>query len=155
MLQTSGKPNHVVGATKSGYTKPCARVLAPGAQHAQNHVHTHNESPATPFHKRTTWYPFATTLATPHYPVFTDSHSPLYGMLVFLLHFMTNTFFSTFLSLSPPCSASTLLLNHTTGPIPWLLTQILVIPPPSSFSCLPDLGWGRAQRIMFLSRFLV
>ena len=52
-LQTSGKPNHVVGAAKSGYTKPCARVLKPGAQLAQNHVHTHNQSPVTPFHKRT------------------------------------------------------------------------------------------------------
>ena len=46
--------------------------------------------------------PFRNYTATSHYPVFTDKHSLLYGMLTFLLHFMTNTFLSTFLPLSPP-----------------------------------------------------
>ena len=55
-LQTSGKPNHVVQATNSGYTKPCARILAPGAQHVPNHVFTLIQSPTTPFHNRTTSY---------------------------------------------------------------------------------------------------
>ena len=63
------------------------------------------------------FFPFATIPATPHYPVFTDRYSPQYGMLTFLLHFMTNTFFSTFLRFSPPPSASTLFLNHTASPI--------------------------------------
>ena len=46
--------------------------------------------------------PFATKQATmPHYPEFTDRYSAQYGMLLFSLHFMTNTFFSTFL-LPPP-----------------------------------------------------
>ena len=53
MLQTSGTPNHVVQATNSGYTKPRARILALGAQHVPNHMPTLNQSPATPFHKRT------------------------------------------------------------------------------------------------------
>ena len=56
VLQTSGKPNHVVRATNSGYTKPRALILAPGAQHVPNHVLTLNQSPTTPFHNRTTWY---------------------------------------------------------------------------------------------------
>ena len=51
-LQT-GIPNHVVQATNSGYTKSRACILAPGAQHVPNYVPTHNQSPATPFHKRT------------------------------------------------------------------------------------------------------
>ena len=106
-------------------------------------------------------FPFATIPATPYYPLFTDSYSPQYGMLMFLLHFMTNTFFSAFLPLSPPPSASTLFLNHTAGPIPCTpqsltpLTKILVIPPPSFLSHSPDLGCVGAQRIMFPGRFLV
>ena len=53
-VQTSSKPNHVVRATNSGYTKPRALILAPGAQHVPNHVLTLNQSPTTPFHNRTT-----------------------------------------------------------------------------------------------------
>ena len=53
-LQTSGEQNHVVRATKSGYPKPRACVLTPGAQHVPNHVLTLNQSPTTPSHKRTT-----------------------------------------------------------------------------------------------------
>ena len=64
------------------------------------------------------FFPFATIPATPHYLVLTDRHSPQYGMLTFLLHFMTKTFFWTFLALSPPLSTSTLFLNHTASPIP-------------------------------------
>ena len=67
----------------------------------------------------TIFFPFATIPATPHYPVSTDRYSPHYGMLTFLLYFMTNTFFSTFLPLSPPPSASTSFLNHTAGPLPF------------------------------------
>ena len=63
------------------------------------------------------FFPFATIPATPHYLVLTDRHSPQYGMLTFLLYFMTNTFFWTFLTLSPPPSTSTLFLNHTASPI--------------------------------------
>ena len=62
-------------------------------------------------------FPFETIPATPHYPVFTDRCSLQYGMLTFLLHFMTNTFFSTFLPLSPSLSAFTLFLNQTASPI--------------------------------------
>ena len=54
--QTSGLPDHVVLTTNSWYTKPRARILAPGAQHVPNHMPTLNQSPATPFHKRTPWY---------------------------------------------------------------------------------------------------
>ena len=52
-LQTSGKLSHMVRATKSGYTKPRAHVLAPRAQHVPNYVPTLNHSPTTPFHRRT------------------------------------------------------------------------------------------------------
>ena len=53
-LGTSGKPNHIVRATNSEYTKPRTHFLAPGAQDLPNHVPTLNQSPTTPFHKRTT-----------------------------------------------------------------------------------------------------
>ena len=106
--------------------------------------------------------PFRNYTATSYYPVFTDRHSLLYGMLTFLLHFMTNTFFSTFLPLSPPPSASTLFLNHTVSPIQCtppslnpLTKKSLVITPPSSPSHSPDLGCVGAQTIMLLGRFLV
>ena len=71
------------------------------------------------------FFPFATIPVTPHYPVFNDRYSPQYGMLTFLLHFMTNTFFSTFLPLSLPPSAFTSLLNHTAGPIPCMLPSLI------------------------------
>ena len=77
------------------------------------------------------FFPFATTPAAPHYPVFTDRHSSQYDMLTFLLHVMTNTFFSTFLPLSPPPSAFTSLLNHTAGPIPCMLPSLT---PHTNFS---------------------
>ena len=77
------------------------------------------------------FFPFATIPATPHYPVFFDRHSPQYGMLTFLLHFMTNTFFSTFLPLSPAPSAFTSLLNHTAGPILCMLPSLT---PYTNFS---------------------
>ena len=70
------------------------------------------------------FFPFATIPARPHYPVFTDRYSRQYGMLTFLLHFMINTFFSTFLPLSPPPSVFTSLLNHTAGPIPCMLPSL-------------------------------
>ena len=105
------------------------------------------------------FFPFATIPATPHYPVFTDRYSPQYGMLTFLLHFMTNTFFSTFLPLSPPLLPPRYWIIQPVQSRaryhPWLLTQISVIPPPSSLSHSPDLGCVGAQRIMFLGRFLV
>ena len=105
------------------------------------------------------FFPFATIPATPHYPVFTDRYSPQYGMLMFLLHFMTNTFFSTFLPLSPPLLPPRYWIIQPVQSRaryhPWLLTQISVIPPSSSLSHSPDLGCVRAQRIMFLGRFLV
>ena len=107
------------------------------------------------------FFPFATIPATSHYPIFTDRHSLQYGMLTILLHFITNTFFLTFLPLSPPPSASTLFLNHTASPIPCtppslnpLTKKTLVIPPPSSPSHSPDLGCVGAQRIILLGRFL-
>ena len=55
-LQISGKPNHVVWATNGGCTQPHARILALAIQHLPNHLPTLNQSPTTPFHKRTTWY---------------------------------------------------------------------------------------------------
>ena len=106
------------------------------------------------------FFPFATIPETPHYLVLTDRHSPQYGMLTFLLHFMTNIF-----DIPPPFhspSASTLFLYHIASPIPCtppsltpLKKIILVIPPSSCPSHSPDLGCVRAQRTMFLGRFLV
>ena len=55
-LQTSGKPNHVVQATNSVYTKPRASTPTPGAQHVPNHVPTLNQSLTTPFHESPTLY---------------------------------------------------------------------------------------------------
>ena len=108
------------------------------------------------------FFPHATISATPHYLVFTDRHSQQYGMLTFLLHFMTNTFFLKFLALSSPPSASTLFLNHTVSPIPCtppslnaLTKKMFAVPLPSSPIHSPDLGCVRAQRIILLGRFLV
>ena len=108
------------------------------------------------------FFPYATIPATPHYLVFTDRHSQQYGMLTFLLHFMTNTFFLKFLALSSPPSASTLFLNHTVSPIPCTPPSLTPFtennfsdPTPSPPSHSPDLGCVGAQRIMFLGRFLV
>ena len=55
-LQTSNIPNHVVRATDSGYTKPHAHILAPGALHVQKNMHTLDQSTVTSFHKRTPWH---------------------------------------------------------------------------------------------------
>ena len=63
------------------------------------------------------FFPFATIPATPRYLLLTDRHSPQYGMFMLLLHFMTNTFFWTFVTLSRPLSTSTLFPNHTASPI--------------------------------------
>ena len=136
VVQTSGKPNHVVRATSSGYTKPRA-IFSPQQHsmhqttcpHSTNHLQRHSTkgqhdtlygSIALPFKYSVfvIFFPFATIPATPHYLGLTDRHSLQYGMFTFLLHFMTNTFFWTFLTLSPPPSTSTLFLNHTASPIP-------------------------------------
>ena len=108
------------------------------------------------------FFPFAAIPVTPQYLVFTDRHSQQYCMLTFLLHFMTNTFFSTFLPLSSPPSASILFLNHTASPIPCtppFLTPLtknnFSDPIPISPSHSSGLGCVGAQRIMFLGRFLV
>ena len=77
------------------------------------------------------FFPFAIIPATPHYPAFTYRYSPQYGMLTFLLHFMTNTFFSTFLPVSPPAFVSTLLLNHAAGRILCMLPSLT---PHTNFS---------------------
>ena len=136
VLQTSGKPNHVVGAINSGYTKPRATFLPQEHSmyqttclHSTNHLQHHSTkgqhdtlygSIALPFKYGVfaIFFLFATIPATPHYLGLTDRHSLQYGMFTFLLHFMTNTFFWTFLTLSPPPSTSTLFLNHTASPIP-------------------------------------
>ena len=55
-LQTLGIPNHVVCVTNSGYTKPRARILAPGALHVPKQVHTLDQSTVTSFRKRTRWH---------------------------------------------------------------------------------------------------
>ena len=78
------------------------------------------------------FFPLATIPGTPHYPVFTDRYSPQYGILMFLLYFMTNTLFSTFFPLSPPPSASTLFLNHTAGPFPCTIPSLT--PPIKDFT---------------------
>ena len=62
----------------------------------------------------------------PHYPEFTDRYSAQYGMLLFSLHFMTNTFFSTFL-LPPPISPLPLRFSIT-HPVHYLHTCCLVGP---------------------------
>ena len=98
--------------------------------------------------------PFATIPATPHYSLSSIHY-------VFSTVWYVNiTFFSTFLPLSTPLSASNLFLNHTASPIkctPPSLTPdpILVILSPSSFSHSLNLGCVGAQSIMFLGRFLV
>ena len=102
-------------------------------------------------------FPSATTPAMPHYPEFTDRYSPQYSMLSFSFHFMTNTFLQL---PSPPLFHCTSFLNHTASlildtTIPDPTDKTLIAPPPPSLSHLPDLGCVGAQRIMFLSRFLV
>ena len=135
VLQTSGKLNHVVRATNSGYTKP--RVAFSHQEysmhqttcpHSTNHLQHHSTKGQHdtlmgqlryPLNSQVLaiFFPFATIPATPHYLLLTDRHSPQYGMFMFLLHFMTNTFFWTFVTLSPPSSTSTLFLSHTASPI--------------------------------------
>ena len=56
------------------------------------------------------FFPFATKPPMPHYPEFTDRYSSQYSMLMFLMHFMTNTF-SRYSFLSPS-STFTLFLNY-------------------------------------------
>ena len=58
MLQTPGKPNHMVWHThtKREYTKPCVRFSAQGALNASNHVSTFHQSTVILLHKRTSWY---------------------------------------------------------------------------------------------------
>ena len=55
MLQT-GIPNHVVWATNSGCTNPCACIFAARALDVPNHMPTLDQSIVTSFHKRTPWY---------------------------------------------------------------------------------------------------
>ena len=100
--------------------------------------------------------PFATTPATPEDPEFTDRYSPQYGILFFSFHFMTNTFFATFLH----PTTSTSFLNHTANPICDatildLTGKISVAPLLPSLSHSPDLDCVGFQKIMFLGRFLV
>ena len=180
-LGTSGKPNHIVRATNSEYTKPRyplsrARSTTFTKPRAHTEPITYNTIPQKdniiPYMAQLRYFlnsqplviffPFATIPATSHYPVFTDTHSLLYGMLTILLHFITNTFFLTLLPLSPPPSASTLFLNHTVSPIPCtppslnaLTKKMFAVPLPSSPIHSPDLGCVRAQRIILLGRFLV
>ena len=121
-LQTSGIPNHVVWATNSSYTKPrthtqpitCNTIPQKDTTipyMAQSRYHLNSQVLAS-------FFPFATIPATPHPQAFTDRYSPQYGLLAFLLHFMTNTFFLTFLPLSHPPFGSTSFLNHTAGSVP-------------------------------------
>ena len=97
----------------------------------------------------------ATIPTTPHYPEFTDRYSPQYGRLSFSLHFVIHTaFLPSFphfhiLSQSQGCSRP----MHATIPDP--TDKMLVSLPPTSFSHSPDSDGVRAQRIMFLGRFLV
>ena len=84
----------------------------------------------------TLFLPFSTILAMPHYPLFTDRHSPQYVMLTSLLHFMSNTFFSTFLPLFPYplqfhlISQSYIQPNLMLVTIPDPYDKILLISPP-------------------------
>ena len=132
-LQTADTPNHVVRATNSGQTclHFCARSTAYTKPRAHTQPFTCNTIPRKdtmiPYMAQSRYplnssvlaifFPFATIPATPHHPVSTDRYSLLYGTLTFLLHFMTNTFFSTFLPLYSLPFASTSLLIHTAGPI--------------------------------------
>ena len=47
------------------------------------------------------WFSSPDILPFGNYPEFNDRYCPQYGMLTFLMHFMANTFFSTFLPLYP------------------------------------------------------
>ena len=94
-LQSAGIPNHVVwehSMYQTTYT------------HSTNHLQHHSTkghhdtlygSITLPFNSQVLaiFFPFATIPATPHYPVSTDRYFLQYGMLTFLLHSMTNTFF--------------------------------------------------------------
>ena len=107
-LHSAGTPNHVVwehSMYQTTYT------------HSTNHLQHHSTkghhdtlygSITLPFNSQVLaiFFPFATIPATPHYPVSTDRYSPQYGMLTFLLHSMTNTFFFDILPLSPPLPLS-------------------------------------------------
>ena len=105
------------------------------------------------------FFPFATIPAMPHYPEFTDRCPPQYGMLRFLLHFMTNTYFFDIPLLPPICfhliSQSHSRSSLVPATIPDPTYKILVTLHPSCLSHSPDLGCVGAQRIMFLCRFLV
>ena len=101
------------------------------------------------------FFPFATIPATMlHYPVFTGSYSPHYGMLLFSLHFMTNT---PFFGIHP-------LLLSPRFPIPRMVQccayhhlfhqqQYFNGPPQPFLSHSSNLD--KVQRIIFLGRFLV
>ena len=53
VLQTLRTPNQVVWATNSGYTKPRAHILVPGALKIPNHVQRLDQSTVTSIHNRT------------------------------------------------------------------------------------------------------
>ena len=93
--------------------------------------------------------------ATSHYPESTDMYSPQYGRLSFSLHFMIHIAF--LLSFSHFCilpeSQGHARPVHATIPGP--TDRFSVNPFPPSLSHSPNLGCVRAQRIMFLGRFLV
>ena len=139
----SGIPNHVVWATNSRYTKPCTRILAPGALDVSNHVSPQSANQLQHHyakgHNDTSYgygytpsllaifFPSATTPAALHYPEFTNKYSPQYSRWSFLLYFMTNILFSTFLS-PLPSPLSTIQPIHNTFQPPSLPTT----PLPSS-----------------------
>ena len=56
-LKTSCIPNNVLRATNSGYTKPRAHILAPGAQHVLNHMPMLNQSPGNTIPQKGTMIP--------------------------------------------------------------------------------------------------
>ena len=99
VVQTSGKPNHVP------YSRPSSTACTKPRAHTQ--PITYNTIPQKdnmiPYMAQSRYplnsqvlaifFPFATIPATPRYLLLTDRHSPQYGMFMFSLHFMTNTFF--------------------------------------------------------------
>ena len=164
-LQTSGIPNHVVWATNSSYTKPGAHTqpITCNTIPQKDTTIPYMAQSRYPLNSQVlaSFFPFATIPATPHHQAFTDRYSPQYGLLAFLLHFMTNTFFLTFLPLSPPplrfhlISQSHSWSSPVYATIPDPSDKNPLIPPPSSLSHSPDLSCVEAQTIMFLGRFLV
>ena len=93
--------------------------------------------------------------AIPHYLEFTNRHSTRSGTLSFSLHFMIHSAFLIFLLHSRILSQSHDRSRSMHATISEPTDRILVSLPQPFLSHSSDLDCVRAQRVMFLGRFLV